>query len=237
MGRSNGWKSACDIAGVSWGGGETPTLKDIMIENTAEFGGSAVGIIKNKKYLLTDKKLSEGDAIILLKSNGINANGLSLARAIAKRLSKGYETIISGNTTFGEALLQKTNIYASLLEDLRNNDIDLHYASNITGHGLRKIMRGRGNFSYIIDQLYDTPELFSFMTRHAGISEEEAYGTWNMGQDYSLFLPKTDVKKALDIIKKSQFEGLLAGHIITGKRQVTLTQKNICFSSDALDLR
>src|SRR3989344_3158702 len=26
----NGWKSACDISGASWGGGETPTLKGII---------------------------------------------------------------------------------------------------------------------------------------------------------------------------------------------------------------
>src|SRR5581483_5969416 len=29
-----GWKDACDISGAAWGGGETPTLKQIMIPNT-----------------------------------------------------------------------------------------------------------------------------------------------------------------------------------------------------------
>ncbi|MBI2420529.1 MAG: hypothetical protein HYV38_00380 [Candidatus Levybacteria bacterium] len=51
-----GWKKACDIAVVSWGGGETATLKQILEKGTAEFGGSAIGIIKNKKHLVTDKK-------------------------------------------------------------------------------------------------------------------------------------------------------------------------------------
>src|SRR3972149_4313175 len=62
-----GWKKACDISGVSWGGGETPTLKGIVEKKTAEFGGSAVGIIRLKKHLVTDKKLKEGDRIILIK--------------------------------------------------------------------------------------------------------------------------------------------------------------------------
>src|SRR3989338_7597365 len=84
-----GWKKACDISGVSWGGGETPTLKGIVEKKTAEFGGSAVGIIRLKKHLVTDKKLKEGDRIILIKSNGVNVNGISLARAIAKKLPKG----------------------------------------------------------------------------------------------------------------------------------------------------
>ena len=53
----NGWKSACDIAGVTWGGGETATMKQIVRPNTAEFAGSAIGIISSKKNLITDKKL------------------------------------------------------------------------------------------------------------------------------------------------------------------------------------
>ena len=71
-----GWKRACDIAKVSWGGGETATMKQVVVNNTAEFAGSAVGIIKRKSHLITDKKLRAGDRIILLKSNGVNANGI-----------------------------------------------------------------------------------------------------------------------------------------------------------------
>ena len=44
-----GWQKACDLAGCAWGGGETPTLKDIIIPGTFELSGSAVGIIKPKK--------------------------------------------------------------------------------------------------------------------------------------------------------------------------------------------
>src|SRR5882672_12218859 len=87
-----GWKSACDLTGASWGGGETPTLKGIITPNTVALGGSAIGIITSEKRLLTDKKIQAGDRILFLKSTGINANGLSLARAIADKLPKGYAT-------------------------------------------------------------------------------------------------------------------------------------------------
>ena len=33
-----GWKSACDIAGVSWGGGETPILSGIIRDGTIDLG-------------------------------------------------------------------------------------------------------------------------------------------------------------------------------------------------------
>ena len=91
----SGWKKACDIAGVSWGGGETATLKQVVIKGASEFGGSAVGIIRSKKHLITDNKLRPGDRIVLIQSNGINANGISLARAVAKKINGGYGTKLS----------------------------------------------------------------------------------------------------------------------------------------------
>ncbi|MDP3941360.1 MAG: AIR synthase related protein [bacterium] len=232
-----GWKNACDLAGASWGGGETPTLKGIISEKTVALGGSAVGIIKNKKYFLTDTKIKTGDSIVFLKSNGINANGLSLARAIAKKLPKGYATKLADGTMYGEALLTKTNIYAKLIQSLQTAGIDLHYITNITGHGLRKIMRARQNFSYVINQLFEPQELFLFMQQHAGLSDYEMYDEFNMGQDYALFLPEKSVAKALEIIKKQSFQGLLAGFVEKGKKQVVLRQKNITFKGDTLDLR
>ena len=64
----NGWKSACDLAGASWGGGETPTLKGIIEPHTVALGGSAIGVITDKYKLVSDTKLRAGDRILLLKS-------------------------------------------------------------------------------------------------------------------------------------------------------------------------
>lgn len=232
----NGWKNACDLAQVSWGGGETPTLKGIVVPNTVDLGGSAVGIIKPKKRLITDAKLKVGDRILLLKSNGINANGLSLVRAIAKKLPQGYSTKI-GNQTYGEAILQKTNIYTRLLQDLFRNNIDVHYVSNITGHGLRKIMRARSNYSYLIEKMFEPQEVFLFIQKHAGLSDYEMYETFNMGMDYAIFVAKRDVEQTMRIAEKCGFRSIHAGYVEKGKRQVTLLPKKITYSSQTLDLR
>lgn len=233
----NGWKNACDIAGVSWGGGETPTMKQIMLPNTCELGGAAIGIIKNKKRLLTDKKLKNNDRILLLKSNGVNANGISLTRAIANKLPKGYATKMSDGIYYGDGLLTKSNIYAKLINELLDAGIRLRYASNITGHGMRKIMRARQNFTYTIEKLFEPQEVFRFIQKHAGLSEYEMYDTYNMGQDYALFLPASDVKKAQQIIKKHTFMSLDAGYITKGERKVVLTEKDITFEGERLSLR
>ena len=232
-----GWQNACNLAGVTWGGGETPTLKGIVEANSIDLAGSAIGIIFPAKNLITDKKLRAGDRILLLKSNGINANGLSLARAIAKNLPQGYGTKLPNGKIYGEALLTKTNIYAKLVEDLLKNKIDIHYISNITGHGLRKIMRARPDFAYVIETIFDPQEIFTFIQRHARLSDEEMYGTFNMGMDYALFIPQKYVKRAQDIIGKNKFQSINAGYIEKREKQVVIRPKNIIFNEGTLGIR
>lgn len=232
-----GWKNACDISGASWGGGETPTLKGVVEPGTVEVGGSAVGIIKSKKRLITDKNLKAGDRIILLKSNGINANGLSLARAVAKKLSKGYITKMPSGTSYGDALLTKTNIYARLVQNLLDEEVDIHYIANITGHGLRKVMRARENFIYVLEKIFEPQELFLFIQKHAGLSDFEMYQTFNMGNDYALFISVEHVERCLKIVEKNKFKAIDAGVVKKVEKQLVIKQKSLVFAGDTLDLR
>lgn len=233
----NGWRDACKTSMATWGGGETPTLKGVVEKGTVDLGGSAIGVLENGKHLITDNKLKAGDRIILLKSNGINCNGLSLARAVAKKLRKGYAEKLSSGQAYGEAILTKTNIYAKLIQDLLSAGIDIHYISNITGHGLRKIMRARGNFTYVIEKLFDSQEVFLFIQKNANLTDDEIYQTLNMGQDYAIFVDKKDVKRSQEIIKKNKFQSIDAGYIEKGPRQVIIKPKNLTFNSETLDLR
>lgn len=233
----NGWADACNLAGATWGGGETATSKGIIVEGTINLAGSCVGIIKNDKRLLLDSKLKAGDRMLLIKSNGINANGISLARAIAKKLADGYSTKLIDGSLYGEALLTKTNIYAKVVQDLLDAKLDIHYITNITGHGLRKIMRAKGNFTYVVERIFEPQEVFLFIQKHANISDSEMYQTYNMGQDYAIFLPAEDVEKAQRIISENGFENLDAGYIEEGERKVTIKPKNIIFKGETLNLR
>ena len=232
-----GWKQACDESGATWGGGETATLKGILYHDACDLSGSVVGIIKNPKNLVTDAKLKAGDRIIFVKSNGINANGISLARSIAKKLPQGYATKIPNGALYGEAILTKSNLYAKLIQALIQAGIDIHYITHITGHGLRKIMRARQNFTYVIEKLFEPQEVFKFIQKHAGLNDYEAYETFNMGQDYALFSKSSDVKRAQNIIKKNGFESLDTGYVSSGPRQVIIKPKNLTFKSETLDLR
>ncbi|MBI2420528.1 MAG: hypothetical protein HYV38_00375 [Candidatus Levybacteria bacterium] len=174
----------------------------------------------------------KNDRIILIKSNGINCNGISLARAVAKKFSKGYGTKLPNGKLYGESLLTKNNIYAKVIQDLQLAGVDIHYISNITGHGIRKIMRARPAFTYVLEKIFKPQEIFDFIQKHANLDDYEMYQTYNMGQDYAIFVDPKDVEKCLKVIKKNKFVGLNAGYVEKGKKQVVIKPNSLVYSGD-----
>ncbi|MBI3342513.1 phosphoribosylformylglycinamidine cyclo-ligase [Candidatus Curtissbacteria bacterium] len=232
----SGWTSACNLAGASWGGGETATQTDINNKNAVDLGVSAIGFIKKDKNLVLGSNIEVGDRIIFLKSNGVNANGITLTRKIADRLKNGYLEMIEPGLTYGDALLTRTNIYAQLIQNLQKSNINIHYLSNITGHGLRKVMRSKKEVTYVIEKVFEPQEIFKFIQKQAGLSDYESFDTYNMGQDYAIFISEKDVKKVQEIIKSSGFESIVAGFVEKGSRRVVIKPKNIVFESKSLSL-
>ncbi|OGG31237.1 phosphoribosylformylglycinamidine cyclo-ligase [Candidatus Gottesmanbacteria bacterium RIFCSPLOWO2_01_FULL_46_9] len=233
----NGWADACDVSGVTWGGGETPALKGIIEPASIDLAGSAVGIVKPKNRLILGDTIAHGDAIILIESNGIHANGLSLARAIAQKIPHGYATKLSDGSLYGEALLTPTHIYAQLVRDIFASGVDIHYMVNITGHGWRKLMRARGEFSYIINTVPDPQPVFRFMREQSGNTDYDMYGTFNMGAGFALYIPERDVKRTQKIIGEHKLKSWFAGVIHKGTKRVVIGPKRITYASDTLQVR
>lgn len=232
-----GFANACNLAGATWGGGETPALKGIINPETVDLGGACVGIINPKERLTLGDKITAGDSILLIESSGIHANGISLTRALAEKLPEGYATKLPNGEMFGEAILKPTHIYAKLVESLFNAVIEIHYMVNITGHGFRKIMRATQEFTYTLDNLPTPQPVFEFIQRESGNHDSEMYGNFNMGAGFAIILPEEYIEKAQTIAKENGFESWNAGIVENGPKQVIIKPKNITFSSDTLDLR
>ncbi len=233
-----GWAKACNLAGAVWGGGETPTLKGIIETDTIDLSGSAVGMVKPKERLTLGDKLTPGDAIFLIESNGIHANGLTLARTIASQLKERYATPLSDGISYGESLLTPTYIYAPLIRDYFKAGIDIHYMVNITGHGWRKLMRANRDLSYIIDRIPRAQPVFRFIQEHSGNDNEEMYGNFNMGAGFAVFMPEKDVELAQKIAReKYKLQNGKAGYVDKGPRQVIIQPKSITFQGETLKVR
>jgi phosphoribosylformylglycinamidine cyclo-ligase len=233
----DGWRKACELARCAWGGGETPTLSGVVEASTVVLAGSAIGMIKPKGRLIR-ANIQHGDAIVIFESSGIHANGLTLARAIAERATNGYLTPLRDGRPYGEALLDPTHIYVGAIEDCLSRGVDIHYAVNVTGHGWRKLMRAPVPFAYVIEQVPVPQPVFDFMQAMGGVDDAEAYGNFNMGAGFAMYVPEKDVATALDVAKAFPFGACRAGHVEnSATKRVVITPKALEYAGDTLAVR
>ena len=232
-----GWRSACDLAGVVWGGGETQALSGIVELGRLEFAGSAFGVIASKKQLIQSDNLQIGDTIVLIESNGVHANGISLTREIAHKLREGYQTKLPDGTEFGDTLLRPTHIYSQLVQEIFADDVAIHYLSNITGHGWRKIMRADKTLSYVLTDIPETPEIFNFIAEQANNSDQEMYSNYNMGAGYAIYVASADAKKVQTAAARLGLKSWIAGRVEKGPKQVVIEPKKITYSAESLGVR
>lgn len=254
-----GWRRACDLARCTWGGGETPTLKGCVVPGSVVLSGSASGVVMPKQRLIKTENIRHGDSIILVESNGIHANGLTLARRIAERqdstwtklgnlfspdrfplqaLPQGYLTKLEDGRTYGETLLDPTHIYVGLVEDCLEAGVKLSYVVNVTGHGWRKLMRAPQMFAYIIDNLPRRQPIFDFIQKYGPMDDYEAYGNLNMGVGLALIVSRRDESKVISIAASLGLTAIYGGHVeMTQDKCVVITSKNLTYSASTLGVR
>ncbi len=233
-----GWKRACDTCGVAWGGGETPALAGIVEAGRIDLAASCTGIVNPKPRLSLGDKLGAGDAIVLLASSGIHANGLSLARKLVERLPQGYLTEVTPGLSYGAALLAPTTLYSPVTEALWQAGIAPHYAANITGHGWRKLLRHPASLAYRIERIPPVPPVLRFIQQQAHQDDREAYGTLNMGAGFALFVDAQDAQRCVEIAQAQGVEAIVAGRVeASATKRLVIEPLGIEFGDDALQLR
>jgi phosphoribosylformylglycinamidine cyclo-ligase len=232
-----GWKAACDVCKVAWGGGETPALAGIVESGRIDLAASCTGLVNPKTRLSLGERLGAGDAIVLLASSGIHANGLSLARKLAERLPAGYLTEVAPGLTYGDALLAPTALYSPVTEALWAAGVAVHYAANITGHGWRKLLRHPKALSYHIHHVPPVPAVLRFIQQQAQHDAAQAYGTLNMGAGFALFVPAADAARTVAVAQACGVEAWVAGEVRSGPKRLHIEPLGVTFEGDTLQLR
>ncbi len=234
----SGWARACVEAGAAWVGGESPTLAGIVAPEGIDIAGSALGVVPAGAEPWLGSALGPGDEIVLVASSGLHANGASLARHLAGELPDGWATELPSGRLFGEAVLDPSVVYVKLVEALqRLEGAPVRYASHVTGHGFRKVMRAPREVSYRITDVPPVPEVLEFIAARKGLSPKEAYGTFNQGAGLALF---TAPGRAADVVAAASglgYGALAAGQVEDGPRRVVIEPVGVSFASNELLLR
>lgn len=233
-----GWAAACVKARCTWSCGETPMLPDIIVPGAVLLSGSAIGQEHQDTDLFNPRLIEDGNEIVFVESSGIHANGLSLARKLAKKLPQGYLTRMSDGRYYGDALLDPTHLYVGLIDECIKQGVEINYAVNITGHGWRKLMRPTQTFEYVIETLPPALPIFDFIQAQGPVEEKAMYETFNMGAGFALYVEKRSADTIAAIAANLGLHAFRAGFIRrSAKRRVIIEPLGIPLEGETLAIR
>jgi phosphoribosylformylglycinamidine cyclo-ligase len=181
-----GLEKGAEMSNMEIVGGEIAVLPDMV--KSVDLSGTCLGFV-NKKKVITGQDVNEGDLVISLASSGIHSNGLTLARKVFESAGIGMRDKTSGiKRTVGMELLEPTEIYVRQVLSI----IGKHKVTgmvNITGGGLRNLLRMRKGLRYVIDDPVKSLPIFDKMQELGNIDTREMYQTFNMGMGYTIVAP------------------------------------------------
>ena len=220
-----GVAEGCVQSGAALIGGETAEHPGLMPVEDYDLAGFAVGVV-DKKKILDNTKMAEGDVVIALPSTGVHSNGFSLVRKvfdIDNNPASLYEACEElGGKSIAETLLTPTRIYVkpvlALLEEVNVKGI-----SHITGGGFyENIPRSipKGLSAKIEKSAVKVLPIFDLIAKVGNVPERDMYNTYNMGVGMSIVVPSDEVDKALEILKANGEDAYVIGEIIKGDEGV-----------------
>lgn len=212
----SGVAEGCVQSGAALIGGETAEHPGLMPVEDYDLAGFAVGIV-DKKKILNNKTVKEGDVIIALPSSGVHSNGFSLVRKVFDIEKNDIKTPVAelGGKSVGETLLTPTKIYVKPMLALFN-EVTVKAVSHITGGGFyENIPRSLPDgFSAKIEKnAVRILPIFDLIAKTGNIPERDMFNTFNMGVGMSVTVAKEDADKALEILRNNGTDAYIIGEV------------------------
>lgn len=221
-----GVAEGCVQSGCALIGGETAEMPGFYPEDEYDLAGFSVGVV-DKKKVLDNSKMCEGDVIIALPSSGVHSNGFSLVRKVFDiennaELLKPCDAL--GGKSIAHTLLTPTVIYVKPMLALFEQ-ITVKGVSHITGGGFyenipRSIPNGLG--AKIKKSDVRVLPIFDLIQETADVPERDMYNTFNMGVGMCAIVAKQDADKAIEILNSNGVAAYRLGEIIKSDDKVVL---------------
>ena len=222
-----GVAEGCVQSGAALIGGETAEHPGMMPVEDYDLAGFAVGIV-DKKKILDNTKMSEGDIVIALASSGVHSNGFSLVRKVFdidnNPASLYTPNEVLGGKSIAETLLTPTKIYVKSVLALLEK-VNVKGISHITGGGFyENIPRSipKGLSAKVDKSAVKVLSIFDLIQKTGNIPERDMYNTYNMGVGMSIVVPANEVDTALEILKANGEDAYVIGEIVKSDEGVIL---------------
>jgi|SRR3989344_2492569 len=242
---------ACDDTRSTWGGGESQTLVDMIEPNQIIMAGASVGLtLPEYVRYPSETNIREGLSIVLLETDNPQTNGytglrkkclerLAARMRVSEKEELAYTYDIGNGQTYGEAILAKSKIATPIIDGLllSQNPIPIEYATHLSGHAWRKLMRPNSEFTYVLDQIPDPHPIFRLIQDLSQASTEQMYADYNMGAYYALLVEPQFALAVTKEAKKHDQKALIAGYVEKGPKRVVIRPVGIEFKGESLQIR
>ena len=224
-----GVAEGCVQSGAALIGGETAEHPGLMPVEDYDLAGFAVGIV-DKKKIIDNTKMREGDVVIALPSTGIHSNGFSLCRKVFDIDNNNPELYVPreqlGGKTIAEALLVPTKIYVKPVLALLEK-VDVKGISHITGGGFyENIPRSipEGLCARIDKSAVKVLPIFDMIASWGNIPERDMFNTYNMGVGMSVVVSAGEVDTALAVLAEGGIDAYVIGKIIAHNEEKVILE-------------
>ncbi len=187
-----------------------------------DISGTCVGVLDGVAPI-TGSNVQPGDRVLALPSNGIHANGMTLARMVLLANGEGADRYLDEcSMTVGEELLRPTHIYVPEALAVMRGGVPVHGFAHISGDGLLNLLRLDAEVGYRFDVLPDVSPVFDVIQREGGVSDEEMWRVFNMGVGFCIVVAAADVDRALEAVRSVGGDATVAGEVVTGPKRIEL---------------
>lgn len=221
----SGIAEGCVQSGCELIGGETAEMPGFYPIDEYDLAGFSVGVV-DKKKVLDNSKIEEGDVIIALPSSGVHSNGFSLVRKVFDVENSDIKAPCAelGGKSIGETLLTPTRIYVKPMLALFDA-VTVKAVSHITGGGFyENIPRSipKGFTANIEKNAVRILPIFNLLQKTGNISEHDMFNTFNMGVGMSIVVSSADKDKAIEVLKANGEDAYVIGNITKGEERVVI---------------
>ncbi len=216
----DGMATACRQQECTLTGGETSEQPGVVPAGTYILTASVVGIAE-KSQIIDGSRISAGDKVLAVASNGLHTNGYTLVRALLDAQPDLARADVEGES-FLDAILRPHRCYYRAVRKLYAGSA-LRGMAHITGGGVRD------NLSRVLPAdldahvdlgAFEIPPVFHTLYERGQLDPADMMRTFNMGVGLALVVADGVQDEVIAHLAQHECRAYPIGEIISGSKQV-----------------
>lgn len=218
---------ACRALDCELVGGETSEQPGVLPAGSYVLAASIVGVVEKSK-VVDGTRISPGDVVFAIPSNGLHTNGYSLVRKLMEVHPQLKDEDVDGES-FLNSVMRPHTPYLEVIRKIR--DIPgLHGLAHITGGGipgnLNRVLP-KGNAAVISQSAIRRLPIFDRIQQLGDISEQDMRATFNCGVGIAGVCAKSAQSQILNSCASAGLDAYVIGEVLPSSD--TLADRSVSY--------